>query len=725
MFTIDNFIQLMKYFKGDSTAKVDPKTIITAEDSKAKATILFNENIDLTCYTTEDYKRLKNFLISWYASLRTIPSTMKNASDVRSLPNNDLNELFKSFGVVDSIDNLTELNKIEFFYDLVNLYKIKGTPESLIRVLGYFGIPNVELIEYYLKYDSNYDLIFRPLNLSPSTNNIPLFDIPFSVLTADDPHWFTTEDQINQLFLRNRIAFPSKSPYFSFRPNSKILGSNITPIYAILTRLVLDQYDSFMSGSPPVKDITLQESNIELSLLDLYLGCLYAFNLLYNKTTDSSDISTFVYNGDMSVSYSDIIETYDDLLKRTANNSRDLLKSNKIIFDQTFTRLRSTNFLDSLLKSGTVLNSTNPDLKELIDHYYTVSNTIPILKLLLTELTSWIQKNISYAVENLSMFIFGFDFLDYIVNIINFFKPYRARLISMDQAYEINAPLFDAVLFDDEASIDSEDTFIDFDVADSLPGFATDYVPEGIDITSTPPNDLSRRISEIFVDSTGVMQCHFIDSTSWTNISTDIYSSPTVGQYRVTNIYLDLPPNGGQKLYFDYLNPEIMYGTKTKIESSPPPGFFTVIDLYLNSSLQLEIVYNNEQVLPVDSTARIYFSRITYDCGSYFDIGASCDDPPEPMKMEITQTHDEIDNYHKGVATNDYNYSTDSAGNVNYVLIDSGWSDFDTGMIFDSSMKSDVVKIHVYDVLSQISQTEDDGSVEISFFDNEICEVGI
>ena len=49
----------------------------------------------------------------------------------------------------------------------------------------------------------------------------------------------------------------------------------------------------------------------------------------------------------------------------------------------------------------------------------------------------------------------------------------------------------------------------------------------------------------------------------------------------------------------------------------------------------------------------------------------------------------------------------------------------DTGMVFDSSMQSDVVKIYSYEVLSQISQNEDDGTVDDNTFNNNICEIGL
>ena len=54
----------MNYFKGEDVPEMDMKLQALASDSKAKATTLFNESIDQLCHSTDDYKRLKNFLIT-------------------------------------------------------------------------------------------------------------------------------------------------------------------------------------------------------------------------------------------------------------------------------------------------------------------------------------------------------------------------------------------------------------------------------------------------------------------------------------------------------------------------------------------------------------------------------------------------------------------------------------------------------------------------------------
>ena len=693
----------MRHFKGDSVPNLDTNLIILAEDSKAKATTLFNDNIDLTCYTSEDYKRLRSFLIPWYSSLRSFPSTMAHASDARSLPKDHLNELINSFGFVDGLDELTNLNKIDFFYDLVNLYKIKGTPESIFRVLGYFGIPNVELVEYWLQYDNHGDLVFKPNTILTTSLNSLFNDnenlIDFSVITNNDPHWMLTESQINQLFINNKLNFPSKSPYFGIRPIIELLGNTITPILAILTRLVLDQYDSYIHGTIPAKNIKLSTLNIYSSILDLHLATIYSFNLLYSKTNDSADLSTIMYSGSLT-NMSDIITYYDTLTKRSNNQTRDEIYTNKVLLDLNFTKLRSDNFLNSFDTAKNVLTTSNLDLKTIIETYYLEGNGEECLKILLKNLNGWIQNNISDTFFNISSLILGLSSLSYVSEVVNFFKPHRARLIFIENIYTIINPALDCIIADDRCDSTITETIVDFDVADSKPGYEEDWNSLGNTVYSTPPTDLCRRITDIYVDSNGIVKCHYEDSTSWTEITSIVYSEPEVGEYRVTNIYLSIGPGGSKNLHVDYeSNPETIGGIKTKILSLAPSTYYTITNIYFNSSFLFEIVYDSNPVIwPIDSTARIYFSRITYDCDSFFDIGASCDSMNDDININVDHYIPDIYDAHIGDATCTTLYYLDAGLEVIEAISDGGWNGFDSGMLFDNPQVADACHIYVQSV---------------------------
>lgn len=470
MFTINDFINLMKYFKGKSTPELDTNLIIIAEDSKAKAATLFSESIDEDGHNSDDYQRLKNFLIPWYGALRSMPSTMANASDARSLPEDHLNNLISSFGFVDSLSEITHTNKIDFFYDLVNLYKIKGTPEAIEKVLGYFGISDVEVVEYWLKYNSNRELIFHPELVSQPTIGVDIIesaDIDFDYVTENDPHWMLSKNQVNQLFLNNRIAFPSKSPYFAIRPTTPLTGGSLIPTISIVSRLIQDYYSSYISGIIIPKNIKIQVLNVYASIFDLYLATIYSYNLVHNKTNDSSSLSFLCYNGDMSLTNDDIFDFYTSMITRENSSTRSELEANKNDYFNYFTKLRSTNFINQFTSAGDVLNTSNKDLKDIIDSYYSFNKGDYVFKLLLRNLTEWIKNNILYTTPELLSLMYGFSSYEYITNVINFFKPYRSRLILVEHIYKIDNPCLDAVLVDDMVLTEINQNVIDFDTGDS------------------------------------------------------------------------------------------------------------------------------------------------------------------------------------------------------------------------------------------------------------------
>ena len=116
MFTQDDFIQLFRYLKGDSVT-LDPNLIILAENAYASSTSLFTNNLDLQCQMTDDYMRLREFLITWYSTHKTFVNLQSKVSDARSLPEDHLNILMNSFGYSAGLSEITYTNKLNLFYD--------------------------------------------------------------------------------------------------------------------------------------------------------------------------------------------------------------------------------------------------------------------------------------------------------------------------------------------------------------------------------------------------------------------------------------------------------------------------------------------------------------------------------------------------------------------------------------------------------------------------------
>jgi len=469
LFTINDFIKLLKYYKDKTDTNLDLNLIIFAEHAKATTTTLFNDNLDLMVHSSDDYKRIKEVLIRWYASLKTFNDIMKESSDIRSLPEDQLNTLFNSFGFTDLLLDITHKNKIDFFYDLINLYKIKGTPESITRVLGYFGLSDVDLIEYWLQYNNKGILIFKPERIKRSKGglDIQLKDLNFSQISSLDPHWILTKEQINQLFLENTISFPSKTPYFSIRPVTQLSGNPTNTMLNVLQRIIQDQYQDFLLGTESPKNIYIDEIIGNISLLDLYLGVVYLFNLLYSKNVDSTDLHFSCFDGSMNLPNEEIFNLYDDILSRKNVRTREELEINKLQLMNLFTRPRTSNFLTNLNSAGDVLTLINPFFKHEIETY-----SIMKFKLLIIKLSKWVSEYISPSSSGLSNIVFGFDEIEKLKKVINFFKPYRSRLLGIEHAYTIKNLILDSIIPSDIFLDNIIDTVIDFDTSDGLPSFS-------------------------------------------------------------------------------------------------------------------------------------------------------------------------------------------------------------------------------------------------------------
>ena len=309
MLTSDDFWKILKFLESGTASDptIDQNLSALAQSEKSKTEDFFEKILDIKPFLSQDYGRFRKFLIDWYSSHKTLVSTQKQISDVFSLPEQSLSELIQSFGYVSPIETLSFDTKINFFLDLVNLYKVKGTPLALERVLTYFGLNNIQLVEFWLMKDNNGELVFRPEVVTstitdPSLTDVTLADIVFEEMVGGDPHWMLTRDQIEQSLLVNSIGIPSISPYFSIYGYFNI--TLLLKYIAILVRKVQDEHADWLLTHTTPDEITLKlfkdsssgsSIKIIVSVLEVYLSAVYLWNLLQVATGGES--SFLCYDG--------------------------------------------------------------------------------------------------------------------------------------------------------------------------------------------------------------------------------------------------------------------------------------------------------------------------------------------------------------------------------------------------------------------------------------------
>lgn len=299
MFSIDDYWLILKHLQGETVLALDDNTKSIADSEKGVSTQMFENTLDQSVFATDDYKRLRSFLIDWYAVLRTVGTTEMTASAVFSLPDSHVQELIQSFGYDFPTELLSFTTKVFFFLDLINLYKVKGTPVSLLRLLSYYGFNDLDLVEYDLMLDDSDVLVFRGKRVRrPEVGEfpIPYPDIEFEEFTQPDPHWMLSYADVIYAHDTQEMTLPSRSPYFGLRPRYR--AEDLTFVMSLLERLVAEQYELWLAtgrvditdpdiahiydaGSEPKFKITLL--NYRVSLLELYLACVYSFNKLFGR----------------------------------------------------------------------------------------------------------------------------------------------------------------------------------------------------------------------------------------------------------------------------------------------------------------------------------------------------------------------------------------------------------------------------------------------------------
>jgi hypothetical protein len=467
MIDIETFWKILNVIKtgtADSTLTTALNNLALSNQSTAET--LFSNRIDQSAFNTADYTRLRAFIRDWYASFRTGTASSRQISDPYSRSNDELDELFRSFGYDfstsirgPSSDPVTI--KVNFFLDLVNLYKIKGTPQAILEVLQYYGINDLDIYELWCQKNTENSLIFRGDIAAGTTGDTASIQLPFDLLTQGDPHWRYTEGQILTLDRLNKINLPSKSPYFAIKP---IYDPNSASL-AILQRKVQDQHDIWSGGGSLPQDAEVSIVGGRLtSLLGLYLSCVYVFNNEFNTGVISNN-NFFCYDG-TTVDTFEILDEYNAITQRTYA-TRAEYNSYLAQYYDLFTRADVRNFLQAATDAGDILAVLDPTLKNELDSVG--EPNIVILASLLKDLGDWIKYNINFGFINIALILSGLDLIfDDLKNAINFFKPYHARLVPLE-ALNIKNRLFGSIVMEDQAIDEREEYFYDYITGDGAP----------------------------------------------------------------------------------------------------------------------------------------------------------------------------------------------------------------------------------------------------------------
>ncbi|MHA1815924.1 MAG: hypothetical protein ACTSX1_07965 [Candidatus Heimdallarchaeaceae archaeon] len=697
---VSDFWEILKEIQNLPNELTDNLKAI-AQNEKASADNLLGAIIDQIAYNSADYQRLRNWWRDWYASHRTIGSYQMGVSDIYSMPNDQLDDLFQSFGynfsasIRNPTDNNSPIIKGNFFLDLVNLYKIKGTPDAVLKVLQYYGLTELDIYEFDLQFEDRplkdpNNLMFKGLiSTGTSTSKSPLY-LPFHLLTDRDPHWLMTESQIRTLVPLNNINFPSRSPYFAIKPifSDRTMGVSV----ATLVRIVQDQFYNWkFNGVLPEDNALATVTGDQISILELYLACVKYMNASFAPIGYKGP-NFLCYDG-TNTDIVDILDEWDALAGK--QTTRFEQKENLIEWFDTFTRATPRNFLQEITDAAFYLNEINPTF---VSNLNLVGKTnIQILGSLLDDLGLWIRAELSYGFANIAYVIFGIDSLfSQLRDIVEFFKPYRARFIPIEEL-QFSSRLTETIIVEDALS--DEGIGIEFFIHDWITGNSKPCCGDEI------------------IDSTSV-DCITTEGVT-TKCGSVVVSTETPSEFL-----------GKWNTVTSYTVNQLVsrYNPSTKFLDK----FICIDDHVSNNNINQPLIGTDWQLYwetytelgCIDTTSKgLYYTRDTYDCGSYHDIGAATDIPKELFIQQEETINDRLNCVPnedstaivmwetKGVdTTSDVQFydstATETITEFSEYYQSGGFAIFDSGGTFDCTHSFDLVEIEVQEVIG-ILLTED------------------
>jgi len=317
-------------------------------NNKEKFKGFYDNTIYQHIYDSKDNQRFFNYITDWYSSIKTIAEKIKNLNDPYKMNNDELDLRFKGFGF-PYYYLLKSYSKVNFLNDLINLYKIKGSPKSVMSALKYFFGLDAEIHEFWLYYDSSINDVYFKGIPSLDTNNTTIIK-PYTAISKE-PHWYYTKTDILNLINTNPLNLPSLTPFITVTLIANF--EDTRKAYLLLSFLGRLEYQQWLNTSH-IEDKRVWQSlvlNKELSLLEIILGYSILFNEYNNRFLPQN-------NTDKRMTYNPNNNPYD--FEADYDSAFEILeidndKHDKSDFGQTYT-------VNETIKFSSIDTTYNPNI---------------------------------------------------------------------------------------------------------------------------------------------------------------------------------------------------------------------------------------------------------------------------------------------------------------------------------------------------------------------------
>ena len=484
---IQLFFDLMEVlYTNDSPENtlIDTKIKQLLYANKTSVTSFFETVIDQPAFQTSDHSRLRENLIDWYTTHKTLIDRTRGSNDVFGLTSEALNELLLSFGFPYPTKIISTKNKALFLLDLVNLYNKKGSPEVLVKALEFFDLTQVTLSEWWIRKDPSSGLfIARSQPIIPRINQqlIGYEELTYDGFIRNDPHWQLSETELATAYSNNEITLPSITPHFSI--DCAVSLNGLYRVLIIITKKMQEAYDYWVETGELNKDIVHDHYGINISFLELCLAVHYVFNgqdasrgQYFKQWQGRIDTD---WDGVDEYDYEQIVNEYDDLHIRpkskieqqtnykkyqsrfTANKDNFFVKTSDKITLKATLNPDGVTYTESYDDSEYFLGIISPELKGYIDLDIESSSVDYVLENLLILLDGYVSETMGVGTFSIAYFISGSSMYKRLKPIIEFFKPYRTRIREFLTSFLINDPLADSQLEKDYLFTSVQQQFIE------------------------------------------------------------------------------------------------------------------------------------------------------------------------------------------------------------------------------------------------------------------------
>lgn len=209
--------------------ELDSNVSTLAYSEREKTKKFFEKVVDQSVYFNPDSLKLRRYFIDWYSTHRTEITKAKKSSDLNILTNEELNEFMLSYGFPYPRNIISRGNRIQFLSNLINNYKKKGTSEAIANIVSLYGLRNVNISEWWIRYDKRREKpYFARSNVihpesSRSDRSLEI-EKSYEEFILNNPHWQMTYDELHNEFIKptNLISLPSITNIISVETHSNL-----------------------------------------------------------------------------------------------------------------------------------------------------------------------------------------------------------------------------------------------------------------------------------------------------------------------------------------------------------------------------------------------------------------------------------------------------------------------------------------------------------------------